>query len=281
MKLTRMSLVALTIALGAAGCGGGEAQPETPPPVVAPPPEKAPEPEAKPEPPKYDVDFVEAKESPAVDKPPRVSIDVPGFNQFLPASLVPNTRIRFKVQGWTDAPEGSYLQFVLDGKPFRPVTDPKEQIMLSELAGSEELAEGEHIIAAFMNRPNHESIKSERGVAVRRFFVGKRAPGGWDSNKDPLLVVGSPHGTYEGDVLVDWYVLNASISKDQYSIRALLEGPGVKPDGIQRLITEWKPWVVLSAHDDAEYTVKLELLNPSGEPVPYGAVTRTFSVKRK
>lgn len=281
MKLTSMSLVALTIVFGVAGCGGTEAKPETPPPVVAPPPEKAPEPEAKPEPPKYDVDFVEAKESPAVDKPPRVSIDVPGFNQFLPASLVPNTRIRFKVQGFADAPEGSYVQFVLDGKPFRPVTDPKEQIMLSELAGPEELAEGEHIIAAFVNRPNHESIKSERGVAVRRFFVGKRAAGGWDSNKDPLLVVGSPHGTYEGDVLVDWYVLNASLSKDQYSIRALLEGPGVKPEGIQRLISDWKPWIVLSAHDDAEYTMKLELLDPSGEPVPYGAVTRTFSVKRK
>lgn len=275
--------VALTMVLGA--CGGSEPPAQTPAPPVdsAPPPApepKEPEKEAKPPEPTYDVDFVEAKQSQRLDKAPRVSIDVPGYNQFLPASLVKATRVRYKVQGWNEVPEGSYVQFVLDGKPFRPVKDPSEKIMLTDIAGTEEMEEGEHILAAFVNRPNHEAIKAERGIAVRRFFVGKREKGGWDSNRDPLLVVGSPHGTYSGDVLVDWYVLNATISKDEYSVRVALEGPGIKPEGIQRVITEWKPWIVLSAHDGGEYKAKIELLDPNGEVVPYGTTERTFTVKR-
>ena len=264
-------------------CGGSEAPPaQSPTPASSTPPPKpeTEEAEAKPAEPTYDVDFVEAKQSPRLDKAPQVRIDVPGYNQFLPASLVKATRVRYKIQGWQRVPEGSYVQFVLDGKPFRPVKDPTEKVMLTDIVGTEEMKEGEHILAAFVNRPNHESIKAERGIAVRRFFVGKRGQGGWDSNHDPLLIVGSPHGTYESDVLVDWYVLNASISKDEYSVRVSLEGPGIKPEGIQRVITEWKPWIVLSAHDDGEYKVKVELLDPNGEVPPYGTTERTFTVKR-
>jgi hypothetical protein len=279
----RFISLSLTLAVALGACGGSETPAETPAPPVssAPPPKEEPKPvEVKPEEPKYDVDFVEAKQSPRLDKAPRVTIDVPGFNQFLPASLVKVTRVRYKVQGWKEAPEGSYVQFVLDGKPFRPVTDPTEKVMLPDIAGTEDMAEGEHIIAAFVNRKNHESIKSERGIAVRRFYVGKRSKGGWDSNKDPLIVVGSPHGEYSGDVLVDWYVLNATISGSEYSVRTLLKGPGIKEEGIQRVITEWRPWIVLSAHEDGEYSVKIELLDPNGDPVPYGTVDRTFTVKR-
>jgi len=281
MKRMRLPLVVLSLVLAVAGCGGSETPAETPTaPTAAPPePAKPAVPEAKPEPEKFDVDFVEAKPSPEVAKPPRVTIDVPGFNQFLPTSLVANTRVRFKVQGFADAPEGSYLQFVLDGKPFRPVTDPNEKIMLSDIAGSEGLADGEHIIAAFMSRPNQESIKSEKGIAVRRFFVGKRAEGGWDNNA-PMLILGSPHGTVTGDPIVDFFVLNATISGSEYSVRTVLTGPGVKPDGIQRVITDWKPWIVLSARDGAEYKVELQLLDPKGEAVPYGAASRTFTFKR-
>lgn len=279
-------LISLCVVVSAMGCGGGEPPPAEAPtaPTASATPaaasDKAPDKEAKPQAPKYDVDFVEAKPSPELDKPPRVTIDVPGYNQFLPASLVKSTKVRFKIQGFNEAPEGSYVQFVFDGKPFRKVTDPTEQIMLTDLAGTEEIPEGEHIVAAFVNRPNHESIKSERGVAVRRFYVGKRVDGGWDSNKDPLLVLGSPHGSYNGDVLVDWYVLNATMSGSEYSVRARIEGPGVKPEGIQRVITDWKPWIVLSAHDGAEYKVTVELLDPNGEVVPYGKTERTFTVKR-
>lgn len=282
MKCMHCSWVIASIVL-VMGCGGGQSAANAPAeaPSAAPtqPPKPA-EPEAKPEPEKFDVDFVEAKPSAAVDKPPRVTIDVPGFNQFLPASLVANTRIRFKVQGFSDAPEGSYLQFILDNKPFRPVTDPNEKIMLTDLAGAEGLADGEHIIAAFMSYPTHEAIKSEKGIAVRRFMVGKRSDGGWDSNRSPLLLLASPHGTVAEDPIVDFVVLNASISNSEYSVRTVVTGPGIKPEGIQRVITDWKPWVILSARDGAEYKVDMQLLDPSGEAVPYGAVSRTFTVKR-
>lgn len=292
MKLasrTRMIPLSLVFAVALGACGGSEkppaqvpASPASSAPAPAPEPKEDTKEEAnKPEEPKYDVDFVQAKPSQRLDKPPTVRIDVPGYNQFLPTSLVKATRIRYKVQGWNNVPEGSYVQFVLDGKPYRPVKEPTEKVMLTDVAGTEELEEGEHIIAAFVNRPNHEAIKSERGIAVRRFYVGTRTKDGWNSRQDPLLVVGSPHGTYSGDVLVDWYVLNAEISDEGYSVRVKLEGPGVKPEGIQRVITEWKPWIILSAHDDGEYSVQVELLDPNGEVPPYGTTKRTFTMDRE
>lgn len=287
MKSSRFACLVSMFLAGAVALGacGGETPPPAAPKTPTPPATSAPAASAEPEPakppePKYDVDFVEAKQSQPPAKLPRVSIDVPGYNQFIPASLVSATKVRYKVGNWGDMPEGAYLQFVLDGKPFRPVKDPSEAIMLQDIAGGE-LSEGEHIIAAFVNRANHESVKGERAVAVRRFWTGKRTPGGWDSNRDAIMILGSPHGTIDGsDVIIDWYVLNALISDKEYSVRVKLEGPGIKAEGIQRVITEWKPWIMLSAHD-GEYTINTQLLDANGDVVP-GALndlTRKFTVK--
>lgn len=229
---------------------------------------------------KYDVDFVEAKPSEEIKSPPRISIDVPGIEQVIPMANVKSARVLFKLQGMNELPEGSFVQLVLDGRPYEPVLSASDKVTLTDLAGGEALTEGEHIIAGFVCRPNRECIKSEKSISVRRFFVGKKTAGGWNPHKDPLLIVGSPYGQYSSDVLVDWYVLNAMMGRNDFSLRVLIEGPGVKPEGIQRVITEWRPWVVFSAHDGGSYTVKFDLLDPNGELVPYGSLTRTFTMRR-
>ena len=291
MRSTRLPIAALLIVLAVAGCGGSEKPAETPdspsPQPSAPSAPSAPADQAAvkhaPAAPqeKFDVDFVEAKPAPDLERSPRVSINVPGYDQPISPKLVANTRVIYSVQGLSDAPEGSYLQFVLDNKPFRPITNMSEKIMLTDLAGPDGLAEGEHFVAAFINRPNHESIKDDKNVAVRRFFVGGMTNPRWNSRNGPLLILGSPHQTVNGDPLVDYIVLNATISSTQYSIRAFVEGPGMKPNGsTQRIITIARPWIILSAREDVEYKVELQLLDSQGEPVPYGSATRTFKVQR-
>jgi hypothetical protein len=84
----------------------------------------------------------------------------------------------------------------------------------------------------------------------------------------------------EGDPLFDFLVLNATISSSQYTVRTSLTGPGVRPGGIQRLIKDWKPWLMLNAREGAEYKIEVELLDPVGEAVTYGTATRTFSMKQ-
>ena len=289
MKRTSLLSVVLSAVFAIAGCGGSAAPAENPSaPVSTAPPSEAPKDEAQVAVPtavvaqeKYDVDFVEAKLSPELQRAPRVSIDVPGYDQSIQAKLVPSQRIIYKVDGMNEAPSGSYLQFVLDNKPFRPVTNTTERINLVDLAGPGGLAPGEHIIVGFISRPNNESIKYSNGVAVRRFFVGKPTDSKWNSNKGPLLVFGSPRETVEGDPLIDFIVINAEISKTKYSVRAHISGPGIRPDGIQRVIDDWKPWIILSARDGAEYKIELQLLDPSGEEVvPYGTAERTITIKR-
>ncbi len=276
-----------------AACGGGTSAPVTP---AAPPPSSAPAPKPAPEPaassaaapaaapaPKYDVDFVEAKQSPNPDVMPKVSIDIPGFDQVIPASLVSATKVRYKVTNFEKMPQGSYVQFVVDDTPYKPVTDLKTELTLPQLAPGGTLADGEHIIAAFVCRKNGESVKGPNSIAVRRFWTGKRTPGTWDPNKQPLMVLGSPYGTYklsDGiDPLVDFYVLNAQLGQKDYSIRALLKGPGIKDEGIERIITDWRTQIILSAHP-GDYTLQFVLLDRNGDPVPGpgNSTTRKFSV---
>ena len=227
----------------------------------------------------YDVDFVEAKMATPPEKAPRISVDVPGIEQVIPVAQLPSVRVRFKVKDTEKLPPNWYVQFVLDGQYSEPVLSPTQPVMLTELAGPGGLKEGQHIIAAAVCLENNECIKSEKSITVHKFFVGKKSSGGWSRN-DPLLVVTSPGGTYPGDALVDWYLLNGTMGKNAYSLRVSINGPGVKPGGIQRVITEWHPWVVLSAHDGETYKAKFELLDPNGELVPLGTVEREFRVIR-
>lgn len=234
---------------------------------------------------KSNADLVEGKNTPNPKKLPVVRIDAPGNDQRVPGHYAQDYKIRYKVTNWSAMPEGSYLQFILDDVPYRPVTDPKQTVKLKELAGGGDIAEGEHIIAAYVARKNHESIKAERAVSVRRFWVGKKTESSWSAAQDPLLIVGRPHGTYQGEevskILVDYYVINAVLADDEHTIRFTLTGPGIEADGIKHTVSEWRPLLVWSP-SDGEHTLKAELLDAKAQPVdvPWNPVTRKFTVKR-
>lgn len=282
------SLVILcTLGLSSAGCGGAEEAapaPATPPPATA-APTATPSAEPAAEPHKSKADLVEGKNTANPGKLPRVSITAPGNDQRIASHYAQGYKVRYRVQNWQAMPEGSYLQFVLDGVPCEPIPDPKKSIELRTLAGGKDIAEGEHVLTAYVARKNHESIKADGAVSVRRFWIGKKTESAWNSSRDAMLVLGRPHGTYEGDavdeILVDYYVINALLAADDHSIRFKLTGPGIDPSGITKIISEWRPLLVWSP-SDGEHQLEAELLDAKGQPVanPWNPAKLTFTVRR-
>lgn len=235
---------------------------------------------------RYDVTFIEQKLAPNPDAFPKVTVDIPGYDQVIPSSNLGASRVRFKVSNFNSQSQGSYVQFILDNQPYTPVTDLSAKVDLTALAPGGKLADGEHILAALVCHKTGESVKHPDSLAVRRFWTGKKTPPAWNSGNGPLMVVGHPYGTYKGDaandILIDWYLVNMPdppLSRKGYSIRATLKGPGIKDEGLTRIITEWHTHVIVSAQDGT-YTLQMDLNNKNGDPVPGpgNSITRTFNV---
>jgi hypothetical protein len=287
MKIPRCLRLTIIAGLGLVACGGGETVPATP--TTAGPPstataEATAEPEAAPKPARINVDLMEAKPSRQPDRLPSVRIDGPGREQSVAKHYATNYKLIYRVTNWKSQPEGSYLQFILDNVPAKPITDPKQKVMLSELTeAGKPIAEGEHILALYVARKNHELIKGPNSVAVRRFWVGKKTDSTWNWSKDAIMVQGPPVGTFDGDgaleILSDFFVLNAELGNKKYSVRLTLNGPGIKDEGLMRYLTEWRP-VVIWSPGDGEHTLKAELLTPEGAtaPVPWNPTVRKFTV---
>ncbi len=287
MKTAWCVRLAVAVSLGLVACGGGESVPAAPT-TTAPPAsataEPTAEPETPPEPPKINVDLMEAKPSAQPDRLPALRIDGPGRDQPIAKHYAENYKLIYRATNWKSQPEGSYLQFILDNVPAKPITDPTQKVKLSDLTeGGKAIEEGEHILALYAARKNHEIIKGPKSVVVRRFWVGKKKPSEWSWSKDPILVLGPPMGTFDGDnaleILSDFFVLNAELGAKKYSVRLTLNGPGIKDEGMKRYMTEWRPVIVWSP-GDGEHTMKAELIAPGGEvaKVPWNPTVRKFTV---
>ncbi len=152
---------------------------------------------------------------------------------------------------------------------------------LSELIGTDKLADGQHVLVAFPGRANHESVKTPGAMAVVQFWVGKKADAAQDLKK-PMLVYSRPKGDYKGDmanhVLVDFQLLNDKLAQGGDHVHITVTGPGA--DGLTADATQFGPPYFLDNLQDGSYTVKLDLLGADGKPVPgsWNSVSRTINV---
>ncbi|HKQ70206.1 MAG TPA: hypothetical protein VJT73_12745 [Polyangiaceae bacterium] len=286
----RSSLIVSLVSVGVASCGGQSLSSPAAPSAAAEPVAAAPrtEPQGESAAPKAppassytvsDVAIVPARTSDAPRKMPKPWIETPGFEQVLGKDWVAAYKVILKVPGWEAAPSGSFIQFVLDGRPATPKPSFQGGIKLTDLAG-DDLGEGEHVLAAYVCRPNHESIKGADGISVHRFWIGKKTPGEYKSTA-PMLVLGAPFGSYAGqqadEILIDWYVLNAVVGEHDSAVRMTLTGPGLPAEGTERFTREWRPYTLVSPHN-GDYSLKVELLDKEGQVSSGGSITRTFSV---
>jgi hypothetical protein len=224
-----------------------------------------------------DVAIVPARTSDAPKPLPKPWIETPGFEQVLGHDWVAGYKVMMKVP---NQPPGSYVQLVLDGRPVDPITSYRGGIKLTDLAGPDGIADGEHVLSAHVCLSNRQSVKAPGGISVHRFWIGKKTAGAYQSSA-PMIVLGSPFGHYSGsaadEVLIDYYLLNAVVGEKDHSVRMTLKGPGLPEEGTERFTREWRPWNIVSPHN-GEYTLKVELLDPSGNSPPGGTIVRTFTV---
>ncbi len=224
-----------------------------------------------------DIAIVPAKTSDLPRLAPKPWIETPGFEQVLGKDWVPGYKVMLKVP---NQPPGSYVQFVMDGRPSEPVKTYRGGIKLTDLAGPDGLEEGEHVLSAHVCLPNRQSVKVPGGISVHRFWIGKKSQGKYESTK-PMIVLGGPFGHYSGgeadEILIDYYLLNAELGEKGHSVRMTLKGPGLPEEGTERFTREWRPWNIVSPHN-GEYSLKVELLDPDGNSPPGGTIVRSFSV---
>ncbi len=93
----------------------------------------------------------------------------------------------------------------------------------------------------------------------------------------PHLFFSRPKGTYSGTdtekLMIDFFLINTTISPDGNKIQATVNGE-------KHMITEWAPHYV-EGLEKGEATVKLELLDKDGKliPGPYNSVERKVTLE--
>ncbi len=167
--------------------------------------------------------------------------------------------------------KGQHIHFILNNQPYSAHYEPTFK---------KEVPEGVHHLVAFLSRSFHESVKNENSVVVRKLEIGENLEDavGLDM-KAPTLIYSRPKGEYKGKdtqaVLLDFFVLNTTLSEEGNKVKATINGN-------EFMITEWVPHV-MKGLPMGEVTIQLELLDASGAliPGPFNKVTRTVTLKEE
>ena len=165
--------------------------------------------------------------------------------------------------------KGQHIHFILNNEPYSAHYEP---------AFAKAIPDGTHHLVAFLSRSYHESVKNERSVVVRKLEVGENPTDnvGIDAEA-PTLIYSRPKGEYSGkgaeSVMLDFFVLNTTLSPDGNKVRATINGN-------EFLITEWTPHVIKGL-PKGEVSIKLELIDAQGAaiPGPFNTVNRTVTLK--
>lgn len=138
------------------------------------------------------------------------------------------------------------------------------------------LDEGNYVVLAFLSRSYHESVKSDGAFYVENLTVGEVEPNEADLSA-PHLIYSRPKGTYSGadteKLMLDFYLLNTSLSPDGNKVRATINGN-------EFMIDEWAPYYI-EGLAKGEVSIKLELFDNEGNliPGPFNSVERTVTLE--
>ncbi|MEO8878198.1 MAG: hypothetical protein ABI461_21575 [Polyangiaceae bacterium] len=281
----------LAMLLGIACGGGNDNLPPPPPPPPPPPATASAAPTSAPAdagataaPPAAAITLTAGTASPDPAAPlPTVKISAPTKGQLIAADKAGDFIVKLDVKNWSTAPGSTHVHLILDGKPYKPIYDPKAPVKLSELAGGDPIGEGQHVLVAFPSRANHESVKTKGALAVLEFYVGKKKGDATVDLKKPMLVYSRPKGVYKGDqgnhVLVDFQLVNDTLADGKDHVSIDVTGTGIDKDLTADVKSFGAPYY-LDNLQNGTYTVKLVLLGADGQPVAgtWNSNTRTFSV---
>lgn len=167
--------------------------------------------------------------------------------------------------------KGQHIHVIMDNEPYSAHYTPEVK---------KDIAEGDHVMLAFLSRSYHESVKNKNAFVIKKLTAGNPA----DSLKmdvdftAPHMFYSRPKGTYSGEdtnkVLLDFYLINTSISADGNKVMATINGQ-------EFTISEWQPYV-MEGLPMGENTIELQLVDANNKPIegPFNYVKRTVMLEK-
>lgn len=149
--------------------------------------------------------------------------------------------------------KGQHIHFIVDNKPYEALYKPEFKTTF---------AQGPHIVLAFLSRSYHQSIKSKNAYVLKQIKSGNTKLPDYDISK-PMLFYSRPKGFYIGadtqTVLLDFYVVNTTISKKTNRVKATINGKVF-------MLNVWKPFLIQGLPMGLS-KIKLELVDKKGKLV--------------
>ena len=169
-------------------------------------------------------------------------------------------------RGIANSGKGQHIHYIVNNGPYAAhyMADVPD-----------ELEAGNYVVLAFLSRSYHESVKSEGAYFIENITVGDVEASEADLTT-PHLFYSRPKGTYSGadaeKVMLDFYLLNETISADGNKVKATINGN-------EFMIEEWAPHYI-EGMPMGENTIKLELIDAEGNPIegPFNSVERTITL---
>lgn len=274
LSLGTLLILALLATFGLVACGGGgghadSATTEAPPP---PPPPPAPA--------TWEKDGLTVTAMPGSPEYPGAILTIDGLEN---GANLPSGTYAFDfaaanyglgeqtsdaaTKGIANSAQGQHIHLILNNGPYSAHYE----------AGFEkELEDGHHVMLAFLSRSYHESVKSAGAAVIKQFTVGGAEAQEVDLSA-PHLFYSRPKGTYKGGdigkLMLDFFLVNTEISEAGNKVRATI-------NGTEFTFSEWVPYVI-EGLSPGEVTIRLELIDAEGNPVPgpYNDVTRTVTLE--
>ncbi len=173
----------------------------------------------------------------------------------------------YETRGIANSAKGQHIHFIVNNGPY-------SAHYMNSL--NTEMEAGNYVVLAFLSRSYHESVKGADAFHIENLVVGDAEPDSADL-KAPHLFYSRPKGTYKGadtkKVMLDFYLLNTSLSADGNKVRATI-------NGTEFMIDEWAPYYI-EGLEMGEVTIKLELIDAEGNVVegPFNSVERTVTLE--
>ena len=155
--------------------------------------------------------------------------------------------------------KGQHIHLIINNNPYSAHYTSKFKKKLDPDNG---------VILAFLSRSYHESVKNKNAYIFTQYGDLEKI----DLDKQ-YLFYSRPKGTYTGQdtkkLLLDFYLINTTISKNGNKVRATINDE-------EFLIDEWSPYYI-EGLPKGEVKIKLELINSSGELIdsPFNPSIRT------
>lgn len=169
--------------------------------------------------------------------------------------------------GLANSGEGQHIHAILNNEPYMAHYDPSFDV---------DLKNGHYVLLSFLSRSYHESLKNPEAYELIQFNVGNSLGKDIDLNA-PHIFYSRPKGTYKGadtdKLLLDFYLVNCTLSKEGYKVRATI-------NGAEFMITDWAAYVV-EGLPKGKVDLKLELLDTNGSVVnsPFNPVMRSVTLE--